>query len=61
MKRAEQKLAELFNAFDVQTGISYGFAEFDYTNPLSADELIKIADEMMYKMKNEHKNNCKKN
>ena len=61
MKRAEQKLAELFNAFDVPTGISYGFAEFDYTNPLSADELIKIADEMMYKMKKEHKNNCNKN
>lgn len=57
MERVKEKLAELFKTFDVPTDISYGLAEFDPNNPLSADELINIADENMYKMKNEHKSN----
>ncbi|HBP66566.1 MAG TPA: hypothetical protein DD730_20475, partial [Desulfosporosinus sp.] len=37
-------------------GISYGFSEFNPAEPLEIDQLIDIADQDMYKMKQEIRN-----
>ncbi|WP_306292758.1 GGDEF domain-containing protein [Caldicellulosiruptor bescii] len=57
LTRIQNKIDE-FNAkvqkpYKIQ--ISYGFAEYSPTSNLNSEDLIKIADENMYKVKKEKK------
>lgn len=57
IERTNQKINVINESktFPFRPRMSYGFAEFNPNNPLNIDELIKIADEKVYKMKKEHK------